>query len=140
MVNKEKIQNKLDFIKNNLEKLNIMRRYNKEEFFSDFEHIYASEHLIQTTIQALTDTAGFIIASKKFRSPKNSVDMIEILYENKLLDVEQRDLFQKIIRFRNIVVYLYNGVNEKMVFDLLQNNLKDLEEFFTILIVVITGK
>ena len=130
----------VDFIKNNLEKLNIMRKYNKEEFFSNFEHIYASEHLIQTTIQALTDTAGFIIASRKFRAPKNSVDIIEILYENKLLDLDQRNLFQKIIRFRNIVVHLYNGVNENMVFELLQNNLKDLEELFRVLIVVITGE
>ncbi len=140
MEHKEKIQNKLDFIRSNLDKLNIMKKYSKEEFFSYFEHIYAAEHLIQTTIQALTDTANFIVASGKFRSPKNSVDIIDILYENKLLDMSQRDLFQKIIRFRNIVVHLYNGVNENMVFDLLQNNLKDLEDLYQILIVIITGK
>jgi uncharacterized protein YutE (UPF0331/DUF86 family) len=92
-----------------------------------------AEHLIQTTIQGLTDIAGFITGRRKFRSPKNSIDIIEILFENNLLIEDQKKLFQKIIRFRNIVVHLYNGVNEKMVFDILQNNLEDLKIFFQVL-------
>jgi len=130
MKNREKIQGKLDFIKDCLNKLNILKKYTEKEFFAGFERLYAAEHLIQITIQSLLDVSSFIVASEKFRSPGSSVDVIEVLYENKLIDIKQRDLYQKIIRFRNIVVHFYNGVNENMLYGLLQNNLCELEKFY----------
>jgi len=93
MENKEKIQRKIDFLADNLNKLDIMQKYSEEEFFGNFERIYAAEHLIQTTIQGLTDLAGFITGRGKFRSPKNSIDIIEILFENSLIPEEQKKLF-----------------------------------------------
>lgn len=59
----EDIQTKLDIIPENLEKLELLRSKSYEEFVSDFRNIDSALHRIQTSIQALLDIGGYIIAS-----------------------------------------------------------------------------
>ena len=52
---KEDVQNKLDIIPENLEKLEILRGMGYEEFTSDFRNIDSALHRFQTSIQTLVD-------------------------------------------------------------------------------------
>lgn len=69
---KEDVQSKLDIIPENLEKLEILRSMSYEEFKSDFRNIDSTLHRLQTSIQALIDIGGYIIASLGLRTPSTS--------------------------------------------------------------------
>lgn len=88
---KEDVQTKLDIIPENLEKLEILSVKSFQEFTSDFRNIDSALHRLQTSIQALVDIGGYIIASLGLRTPGTSGEVIDILVEYGLLKTEQRD-------------------------------------------------
>jgi len=134
---KEDVQNKLDVIPANLEKLEILRAMGFEEFTSDFRNIDSSLHRFQTSIQALVDIGGYIIASLGLRAPGTSGEVIDILVEHGLLHAAQRDRYISMIQFRNRIVHFYNDIDLKILYQILQEEVVDIRELYRILLLII---
>ena len=134
---KEDVQNKLDVIPANLEKLEILRAMGFEEFTSDFRNIDSSLHRFQTSIQALVDIGGYIIASLGLRAPGTSGEVIDILVEHGLLNAAQRDRYISMIQFRNRIVHFYNDIDLKILYQILQEEVVDIRELYRILLLII---
>lgn len=108
---KEDVQSKLDRIPENLEKLEILRAMSHEEFTSDFRNVDSALHRLQTSIQALVNIGGYIIASLGLRTPSSSAEVIDILVEHGLLLTEQRARYVSMIQLRNRIVHFYNDID-----------------------------
>ena len=134
---REDVQSKLDIIPENLEKLEILRAMGYEKFRSDFRNIDSALHRLQTSIQALVDTGGYIIASLGLRTPGSSGEVIDILMEHGLLKAGQRDRTISMIQFRNRIVDFYNDIDLKVLFQILQEELIDIRELYGALILII---
>ena len=134
---KEDVQNKLDIIPDNLEKMEILRAMGFAEFTSDFRNVDSALHRLQTSIQALVDIGGYIIASLGLRTPGTSGEVIEILVEYGLLHPEQRDRYISMIQFRNRIVHFYNGTDLKILYQILQEERVDIRELYRTLIQII---
>ncbi|MBM4272300.1 MAG: DUF86 domain-containing protein [Deltaproteobacteria bacterium] len=134
---KEDIQSKLDIIPENLEKIKILQTMDYEEFISDFRNIDSALHRLQTSIQALVDIGGYIIASLGLRTPGSSGEVIDILVEHGLLNKERRDQYIAMIQFRNRIVHFYNNVDLKILYQILQEELVDIKELYQRLILII---
>lgn len=134
---KEDVQSKLDIIPENLEKLEILRAMSYGEFTSDFRNIDSTLHRLQTSIQALVDIGGYIIASLGLRTPSISGEVIDILVEHSLLKTEQRDRYISMIQFRNRIVHFYNDIDLKTLYQILQDELIDIRELYRTLIQII---
>jgi uncharacterized protein YutE (UPF0331/DUF86 family) len=134
---REDVQSKLDIIPENLEKLEILRAMGYEKFRSDFRNIDSALHRLQTSIQALVDIGGYIIASLGLRTPGSSGEVIEILAEHGLLKAGQRDRYISMIQFRNRIVHFYNDIDLKVLFQILQEELIDIRELYGTLILII---
>jgi len=134
---KEDVQNKLDIIPENLEKLEIFRAMGYEEFTSDFRNIDSALHRFQTSIQALVDIGGYIIASLGLRVPGTSGEVIDILVEHGLLNAAQRDRYISMIQFRNLIVHFYNDIDLKILYQILQEEVVDIRELYRTLILII---
>jgi len=134
---KEDVQSKLDIIPENLEKLEILRAMSYENFTSDFRNIDSALHRFQTSIQALVDIGGYIIASLGLRTPGTSGEVIDILVEHGLLNRERRDRYVSMIQFRNRIVHFYNAFDLKIFYQILQEELVDIRELYRVLILII---
>ena len=134
---REDVQSKLDIIPENLEKLEILRAMGYEKFKSDFRNIDSALHRLQTSIQALVDTGGYIIASLGLRTPGSSGEVIDILMEHGLLKAGQRDRTISMIQFRNRIVHFCNDIDLKVLFQILQEELIDIRELYGALILII---
>jgi uncharacterized protein YutE (UPF0331/DUF86 family) len=134
---KEDVQNKLDIIPENLEKLEILRAMGYEEFISDFRNIDSTLHRFQTSLQALVDIGGYIIASLGLRAPGTSGEVIDILVEHGLLNAAQRDRYISMIQFRNRIVHFYNDIDLKILYQILQEEVVDIRELYRTLILII---
>lgn len=82
----EEVQTKLDVIPENLEKLETLHSKSYEEFTSDFRNIDSTLHRLQTSIQALIDIGGYIIASLGLKTPSSNAEIIEILQDSGYID------------------------------------------------------
>jgi len=134
---KEDVQSKLDIIPENLEKLEILRAMGYEKFTSDFRNIDSALHRLQTSIQALVDIGGYIIASLGLRVPGTSGEVIDILVEHGLLKKEKRDRYISMVQFRNRIVHFYNDIDLKILYQILQEELVDIRELYRALLLVI---
>ncbi len=65
----------------------------------------------------------------KFGMPKEYADAFRLLNKNKILSSELLDKLVLMTRFRNRIVHLYWQIDDKFVFNLINNNLDDLLEF-----------
>jgi uncharacterized protein YutE (UPF0331/DUF86 family) len=134
---KEDVQSKLDIIPENMEKVDILRRMSYEEFVVDFRNIDSALHRLQTSIQALVDIGGYIIASLGLRTPSTSGEVIDILIENGLLKTEQRDRYISMIQFRNRIVHFYNNINLKLLYQIIQDELMEILDLYRMFIEII---
>lgn len=134
---KEDVQNKLDIIPENLEKLEILRAMGYEKFASDFRNIDSALHRLQTSIQAFVDIGGYIIASLGLRTPGTSGEVIDILVEQGLLIKERKARYISMIQFRNRIVHFYNDIDMKILYQILQDELVDIRELYRTLILII---
>jgi uncharacterized protein YutE (UPF0331/DUF86 family) len=130
---KDDVQIKLDIIPENLEKLEIFRAMSDETFTSDFRNIDSVLHRLQTSIQALVDIGGYIIASLGLRTPGTMAEVIEILVEHGFLLPERRDRYIAMIQFRNRIVHFYNDIDLKI----LRQILRDVRDLYRTLIQII---
>lgn len=133
----EDIQTKLDTITENLEKLLKLSKLSYEEFISDFRNIDSALHILQTSVQALIDTAAYIVSSLGLRIPTSSTEIIDILREEGMIDEYQHKKYIKMVRFRNRVVHLYNKIDRQILYQILTKELDDIKEFYGLLLDII---
>lgn len=134
---KEDIQTKIDVIFDNLEKLKFISSKTYEEFTSDFRNIYASLHMLQTSIQALLDIGSYIIASLGLKTPNTNAEIIEILSEAGYISNDKSKTYIKMSQFRNRIVHLYNHLDTETLYDILINEKGDIKEFYLNLLKII---
>lgn len=136
-MNQREVQTKIDVILDNLEKLNLLRALNYDDFVSDFRNIDSALHRLQPSIQALLDIGSYIIASLGLRTPNTNAEIIEILIESQHIPKNRAETYIKMSQFRNRIVHLYNHINTETLYDILLNELDDIKEIYTNLLKII---
>ena len=134
---KADVQSKLATVPENVEKLELLRSKDYQEFRSDFRNIDSSLHRLQTSIQALVDIGSYIIAQLGLKTPGSSAEVIEILQEAGFIKPEDENRYVSMIQFRNRVVHLYNNINTEMLYQILKDETEDIKRLYGTLIEII---
>jgi len=87
-----------------------------------------SERFLQLAIEGVTDIGNHVIADEKLGPVNWQSDIPKILEENGYIGALQRDLWIRMIGFRNALVHEYVDIDRKIVFDVLQNHLAEIED------------
>lgn len=95
-------------------------------------HLIASAkyHLI-VGIEAAIDLANHLIAKNRWRAPEDYADTFRIMEEQGLIDAEFSARLQRMARFRNRLIHIYRDVDNEIIYNLLQEDICDIEEFLT---------
>lgn len=129
MVDKEKIRSKIQTIEGNTAKLKELKKYSLREFLNDFRNIEAAKHLLQVNVEAMIDVANHISARNRWKSPATSAEAFALLGQNGYLNDDEVITISKMIKFRNRLVHLYHTVDNKEIYNILQENLDDFNIF-----------
>jgi uncharacterized protein YutE (UPF0331/DUF86 family) len=133
----EQLQSRLDVLKANLAKLDEIPQGSFEDFVSDFRNVDATLHLLQTSVQALIDLGGFLVAQEALPTPRTSHEIFERLEEAGHLPDGTARRVAPIVGFRNRVVHLYDRLDERRVYEVLTGHRADLEELLDLLLAVV---
>lgn len=136
-MNQRDVQAKIDVVRDNIEKLQALGSMSVDEFMSDFRNLDSALHRLQTSIQALLDMGGYIIASLGLKAPETNAEIVEILCANGHLPKDKMETYIRMSQFRNRIVHLYNHIDAKAVYDILTTELHDIKSFFTSLLSII---
>ncbi|MHA1836285.1 MAG: type VII toxin-antitoxin system HepT family RNase toxin [Candidatus Odinarchaeia archaeon] len=88
---------------------------------------------IEFAIENIFDICAIINTDLNLGVPSSEEDIIENLIENKIIDKKFKEKLKAMKGFRNILVHRYGKIDDKLVFDILTNNLGDFYEFIRLI-------
>lgn len=119
------------------EYLGILRSISKtsiEVFLKDKIVIGSAKYYLQVSIECCLDVANHIIASEHLRAPKDYVDSFMVIEEEGIVPSELGQRLRQMAKFRNRLVHLYGEIDDAYVYEFMKEDLKDIEEFKSIII------
>ena len=128
MVRAEVIRKRLNKLDEYLEILDDLKKYSLEEFLSKPEYYGSVERFLQLAIETTVDIGNHIVADLGLGEVNWYSDIAAILEEKNFISIDLREKWIRMVGFRNILVHDYLEVDRKIVYDVLQNRLGDLEE------------
>ncbi len=100
-----------------------------DDFLGDFRNTESAKYLLIVATEAAIDICHHIVARQSKRAPQDYADCFSLLVELDVLPPELAARLQQMARFRNLVVHLYWKVDNRQVYQIIQHNLRDLDEF-----------
>jgi uncharacterized protein YutE (UPF0331/DUF86 family) len=98
-------------------------------FLDDFRNTSSAKYLLIVATEAAIDLCNHIVARQGGRAPQDYADCFAILAE---LGVIESDLVRRLgqmARFRNLLVHLYRRMDDRRVYQVIHDNLGDLDVF-----------
>lgn len=126
---KNEILNKLERLQEYAKILNSYKKYSIPDINEDFTLRGAIERYLEVSLECVLDIGEMVISKEGFRKPETYKEVIEILGEEGILPEGFAERFAEAAKFRNILVHMYAEVDVEMVYEILQNNLGDFDEF-----------
>lgn len=134
MISFDKIIRKFQQLDEYLEILRAISQTPKKTFLKDKIVIGSAKYYLQVSIECCLDVANHIIASEKFRAPKNYSDSFMVIQEEGLISFALGNKLRQMAKFRNRLVHLYGEVDDAYVYEYIIGELEDFIEFKSIII------
>jgi len=112
--------------------LSILKEYGQKEkkaLIADLKSLGSVKYYLMIAIEACVDIGNHIIAKERVGVPESYSDCFKMLGDKNVIS---RDLSEKLInmaKFRNLLVHLYWKVNDEKIYEILQSELDDFDEF-----------
>ena len=129
MSNLSIIENQITAIQNYLKILSRYQNYSQKEIETNLDLKGAVERYLYLLTQSTIDLAGAFIAYKKFRKPTTLKEAFSILQSEDIISQDLLDQMMHMVGFRNIITHDYLQINYDIVYDIIHNRLKDIDEF-----------
>jgi len=127
-IDRELVERRLAEIKGALVELGEIVRAGKEEFLSNSLLRNAAKYLLITAIEGAFSVCNHI-SVRRGRVPKSYADCFKTLAELGVVEKDLAERLARMARFRNVLVHRYWRIDDELVFEIMKNNTKDLEEF-----------
>ena len=129
MVDKPKLDQMLGNLKRYVASLQTLRAVPREQFLASPDKIGNAKYHFVIAIECCIDVANHIIASQRFRMPRDNADSFVVLAEEGVLPAESKSAFRAMARFRNRLVHLYWEIDDDRIWTYLGESLADFERF-----------
>lgn len=127
MVEKEKLRHKIQVIREEKRKLEKLKALTFEEFKENDLYEPAATRMLQVMAESVLDICSHIIAREGWGTPKTYVEITKIVADNGLISREREEDFKNMAKFRNRVVHLYDQINSREIFGIIQEKTSDFD-------------
>jgi uncharacterized protein YutE (UPF0331/DUF86 family) len=134
MVDPRRIEEMLRNLDNYLANLYRLSQFPAEDLINDPIKLGAAKYFLQVVVECCIDLANHLIARYGWRRPESMADAFTVLAENSVIEQDFLLTLQRMARFRNRLVHLYWEVDAPTIYQLMQENLGDIEQFKTAII------
>lgn len=129
LFDQEKIVKLVSELRKSIARLRELARLSQEEFLSDPDKIGSSKYHFIVAIESSIDMCNHIIARNGYRVPEDYRDTFRVMAEAKALDSDFSNQLISMAKFRNRLVHLYWEVDDKTLYEILQNDLDYFKKF-----------
>ncbi|MGQ9632508.1 MAG: type VII toxin-antitoxin system HepT family RNase toxin [bacterium] len=129
MINYDILDRLLCKLRGSLKRLYKLRELNKEYYLGSDDDRALAEYHLRISIEAVMDIGNYIIASEGWERPEEYRDIPVILGKHGVIPRDFADKIASMVGFRNVLVHLYLDIDHERVYEMLQNDLGDFEEY-----------
>ncbi|EOD00085.1 type VII toxin-antitoxin system HepT family RNase toxin [Caldisalinibacter kiritimatiensis] len=129
MVKIEVIKERLNQLMISIDKIKKYQALSLEEFLKDDIAQDIVEYNLFISINMIIDIAMHIVTDENMGYPNTFGEAFKILYKENYIAKDELEIYKNMIGFRNILSHEYIRINKKLVYEAMQNRLKDLEKF-----------
>jgi len=129
MIDKLSIDKKLNDLNENIVMLNEFRKISLEDLKKSLKDQWAIFYGLQISIQTIIDIGNHILAALKENQIEEYVDIIDKLGEKEIIPKDFAVRIRGMAGLRNLLVHEYGIINIQKIYNVLQNNISDFEEF-----------
>lgn len=126
---KDKITKLSSEIFDALTRLKELSELSKEDFLIDPHLVASAKYFLIVAIEACLDMCYHVISKNKFRVPEDYADTFRVMGEVGLFSEEFVEKLVEMAKFRNRLVHIYWDVDDEVVYEVLQEDIQDIEEF-----------
>ncbi len=101
----------------------------EEAFLNDKILIGSAKYYLQISIECCLDVANHIIASERYRVPKDYADSFAVLEEKGVIQPQLGQNLRQMTKFRNRLVHLYGEIDDKFVYEFINTDVEDIRKF-----------
>lgn len=123
------ILNKLEKLQEYVRILNSYKKYSIKDINKDFTLRGAIERYLGVSLECVLDIGEMVISKESFRKPETYKEIIEILGDKEIIPKGFAERFAEAAKFRNVLVHMYVEVDVNRVYEILQNDLGDFDDF-----------
>lgn len=129
MVDESIIRSKLTDLSINIKRISVLQKDNPEEdFINDWRIFTSCERLFEVIIQSIIDICTHIVSFYPSK-PENSSECIQYLIQEKIIRDTLGGKIISSIKMRNLLVHQYANVNYSILYNSIENIVKDGGEF-----------
>lgn len=112
-----------------IENLKEIKKKSKDEFLSNYLLHLSTQRALEMCINICIDVGNHILSMNKNGKPETYGDIFTELSKLGLIDKELKEIFIKMVKFRNLLGHLYMEINNEKIYEILQENLDDFNLF-----------
>lgn len=130
MIDRDIVEAKFDIIERNLRF--IQENYagrQPEEIEGSYKDVQALKFSLFEIVEACIDIANHIIASERFERAESYAEMFLTLAKHHVISKELAENLARMAGFRNLLVHRYWEVSVEYIMEIVEKNLKDVEDF-----------
>jgi uncharacterized protein YutE (UPF0331/DUF86 family) len=129
VTDRELLAKRLAFVETCLRELRELARPAAVE--TDLRELRFVEHTLQIAIQAALDVASHVVSDERLGEPATNRALFDLLAEHGWIPADLGGRLGDMAGFRNVLVHGYAIVDRRIVRDVLEHRLGDLDAFVT---------
>jgi uncharacterized protein YutE (UPF0331/DUF86 family) len=98
-------------------------------FATDYLRQDAIAMNLQRACELTIDIANYLIKSKKLGLPQDSRDSFTLLQQAGLITIEQMNVLQAMVGFRNTLIHQYQKLDLQIMVDVIEHHLRELLDY-----------
>ena len=126
-VDKNRINQDLKFICENIKKLEILNRLGEEEFLKDFKNVDSTKYLIRSSIEAVLDLSHYSVISNGWDMPENIEKTFKVLSEKNIIRDFEFEEYMEIVNLKDKLTFIYASIDDEFIFNELKKTIIKLK-------------
>ena len=129
MIDKQLLHSRIQEIEESISRLEQLRSFNKDEFLNNRDIKDIACYRLLIIIEASISICQHICAREIHQAPETYANCFSLLEEHNLIEPELSLKLQQMVRFRNMLVHIYWEIDYSLVFDFINERLKDVKDY-----------
>jgi uncharacterized protein YutE (UPF0331/DUF86 family) len=129
-LNFEMLTGRIDVIRAALSHLKELSKLSRDEFLEDYRNPASAETFIRHCLEAIFDIGRHILAKTgKVRLTHEYKNIAKGLGESGVISKQLMSTLIEMAGYRNRIVHLYHEITDEELYEIIQKDLKDIEQF-----------